>query len=419
MSVIKHGEVTVSYQHTGFIERVGVKTGPNGVAVLRALLDSANLKTRECRPSIATICARTALSESTVKRALGALSEHGFVAVNKRAAESGRQLSNCYTIMDRKLVENEGPKLMIRALKSYGRRSFAADAQDSSSGAEGFTQPPLELNVLESKAKGVKATALDLASGLRPSTKPRHEPAADAGGYVRPDAGSPNDQATATATVLAKSKVIHRTEYGWWIPRTGSFRTHEEPVFYQGRTENGAQAKATTTSKTKAATTSRATSTDAHPPAPRGAGSAHTAGAVPRSLADPTRDTPAAPKAAHRPRQRAPRATDPFFNLFGELVLKGQPTSRDRGLAGEFASRCVGNHVTERALRDWRHDLTVTGEAKFLRPYNAWAMFAPWWDKRIGKYIETPGMPSELERFGGAGSGEQWAHIRYGLTAER
>lgn len=411
MSVIKHGEVTVSYQHTGFIERVGVKTGPNGVAVLRALLDSANLKTRECRPSIATICARTALSESTVKRALGALSEHGFVAVNKRAAESGRQLCNSYTIMDRKLVESEGPKLMIRALKSYGRRSFAADAQDSSSEAEGFTQTPLELNVLESKAKGVKATALDLASGLRPSTKSRHEPAADAGGYVRPEAGSPNDHGQDEPKPKPRS-AFKRTAHGWWIP--------VEPVFCQKRRNtNGAKTKTTATSKTEAATTSRATSADAHPAPPRGAGSAHVAGAGPRSVADPTRDTPAAPNAAHRPRQRAPRPTDPFFNLFGELVLKGQPTSRDRGLAGEFASRCVGNQVTERALRDWRHDLTVTGEAKFLRPYNAWAMFAPWWDKRIGKYIETPGMPSELERFGGAGSGEQWAHIRYGLTAER
>lgn len=414
MSVIKHGEVTVSYQHTGFIERVGVKTGPNGVSVLRALLDSANLKTRECRLKISTLCARTALSESTVQRSLRSLSEHGFVTINSRASESGRQLCNSYTIMDRKLVESEGPKLMIRALKSYSRRSFAADGEGSVSEWEGVTQPPLELNVLESKAKGVKATALDLASGLRPSTKSRHGPAADAGGYVRPEAGSPNGSGHDEPKPKPRS-AFKRTAHGWWIPIS--------PVFFQQRPNNGAKAKATATSKAQATTKTTATSTTStppppKPPAPRAADRA-AAGAEPRSVADPCQDTHDASKGPQRQRQRAPRPSDPFFNLFGELVLKGKIVARHRGLAGEFAANCVQGRVTERAVRDWRAYLDHTGDAKYLRPYNAWMMFADWWQKRIGKYVQTPGQPSDIERSGGAGSFERWAHIRYGIPAER
>lgn len=415
MSTVDHGQVTVSFQHTGFIERVGIKTGPNGIAVLRALLDHANLETRECRLKISTLCARTALSESTVQRSLRSLSEHGFVTINSRAAESGRQLCNSYTIMDRKLVESEGPKLMIRALKSYSRRSFAADAEGSVSEREGVTQPPLELNVLESKAKGVKATALDLASGLRPSTKSRHEPAADAGGYVRPEAGSPNGSGHDEPKPKPRS-AFKRTARGWWIP--------VEPVFcQQRRNTNGAKAKTTATSKAQATAKTTATSTASTPPPPKPpaplAADRAAAGAEPRLLADPCQDTPDASKGPQRPRQRAPRESDPFFNLFGELVLGGQPTARDRGLAGEFASRCVANRVTERAVRDWRNYLEHTGEAKFLRRHNAWAMLLPWWQKRIGKYVETPGELSDIERSGGAGSFEKWAHIRYGIPAER
>lgn len=313
------------------------------------------------------------------------------------------------------LVDMDAVRAGLTAFLKAREESKRERATSSANTHRQFCENAEHIKRVQVKATGATAPVLDLASGLRPSVKSRPGTAADAGGTALHAApgGKP-----AKPQAKPKYEPQYTATGSLWIPRTPDKR-HVEPVFYQGRTENGAQAKATTTSKTKAATTSRATSTDAHPPAPRGAGSAHAAGAGPRSVADPTRDTPAAPNAAHRPRQRAPRPTDPFFNLFGELVLKGQPTSRDRGLAGEFASRCVGNQVTERALRDWRHDLTVTGEAKFLRPYNAWAMFAPWWDKRIGKYIETPGMPSELERFGGAGSGEQWAHIRYGLTAER
>lgn len=263
------------------------------------------------------------------------------------------------------------------------------------------------------------ATALDLASGLRPSVKSRHEPAADAGGYVHPGAGSPNDQATATATVLAKSKVIHRTEHGWWIPRTGSFKTHEELVGFQGRTTNGVKAQATAKPTATATSKAQATSTAGSPtplkrPAPASA-DRPAAGAEAPCAADPTPGRGNATKGPQRPRQRASRPTDPFFNLFGELVLRGQPTSRTRGLAGEFANRCVQNGVTERALRDWRLDLARTGDDRFLRSYNAWEMLVPWWEKRIGKYVQTPGQPSDIERLGGAGSFEKWEHIRYGI----
>lgn len=84
-------------------------------------------------------------------------------------------------------------------------------------------------------------------------------------------------------------------------------------------------------------------------------------------------------------------------------------------MAGEFANRCVQNGVTERALRDWRLDLARTGDDRFLRSYNAWEMLVPWWEKRIGKYVQTPGQPSDIERLGGAGSFEKWEHIRYGI----
>lgn len=269
------------------------------------------------------------------------------------------------------------------------------------------------------KATGADAPVLDLASGLRPSTKSRHGPAADAGRTARPAAsgGEP-------AKSRAKSTYTPQyTETGsLWIPRS-PVKKKAEPVFFQQRPNNGAKAKTTATSKAQATAKTTATSTTSTPPPPKPpapcAADRAAAGAEPRSVADPTRDTPGASKGPQRRRQRAPRPTDPFFNLFGELVLGGQPTARDRGLAGEFASRCVASRVTEKALRDWRAYLTHTGEVKFLRPYNAWAMFLPWWEKRIGKYVQTPGQPSDIERSGGAGSFERWAHIRYGIPVER
>ena len=425
MSSNKDSQVTVSFQHTGFVERAGAETGFIGVAVLRALLDYANHDTRLCWPSVGTLCTRTALSENSVLKGLRLLREHGFIKTSQRM-EKGRQTTNEYEIMDRELVAHEAPLVMIRILKVIG---FSASDRAAARRGEGARRAPHELNDVESKAKGVKATALDLASGLRPSTKSRHEPAADAGGYVRPGAGSPNGSGHAHDEAKPKPRsAFKRTARGWWIP--------VEPVFcQQRRNTNGAKAKTTATSKTKATakttatskaqTTAKTTATSKasappppKPPAPRAAGRA-AAGAEPRSVADPSQDTPDTSKGPQRQRQRAPRPTDPFFNLFGELVLGGQPTTRDRGLAGEFASRCVANRVTERALRDWRAYLTHTGEVKFLRPYNAWAMFLPWWEKRIGKYVETPGQLSDIERSGGAGSFERWAHIRYGIPAER
>lgn len=412
MSVIKHGEVTISFQHTGFIERVGIKTGPNGVAVLRALLDHANLKTRECRLSIATICARTALSESSVQRAIRALSEHGFVVISKRLAESGRQLSNSYTVMDRKLVESNGPKLMIRALKSYSRRCPETDSPSFSPAAGGVTLPPLELNVVESKALDVKGSR---PSGSNAFTSSSAATASGSNDRDPQGAGANGDDHGEEAKPTKRS-AFKRTARGFWIP--------VEPVFcQQRRNTNGAKAKTTATSKAQATAKTTATSTAStppppKPPAPRAAGRA-AAGAGALSVADPTPDTPAPSEAPQRPRQRAPRPSDKFFNLFGELVLKGAVVARHRGLAGEFATNCVHGQVTEKALRDWRAYLDHTGDAKFLRPYNAWVMFAPWWEKRIGKYIQTPGRPSDLERFGGAGSSERWAHIRYGIPAEQ
>lgn len=420
---VVHGAVTVSVQHTGFIERVGIKTGPNGVAVLRALLDHANHDTRECQPKIDTICARTALSESSVKRALGSLSDHGFITIAKRTAESGRQISNSYTIMDKHLVRDEGIKYMIRIVRSSGWRARNAERWDATAVGEGVTQPPLEHRVLESKAKGVKATptststALDLDSGFQPSPKSRHEPAADAGGSMRSGAGSTNGKGTVKPK--PKPGYRHTPSGGLWVPWTG---TQEELVVFQGRTANGVQATTTTEPTTTATSKAQATSTAGSPtppkpPAPRVAAEPPPAGAEPRSVADPSLGRGNAPKGPQRPRKRAPRESDPFFRLFGELVLRGEPTSRTRGLAGEFASRCVTNGVVEKALRDWRDDLTRTGDAKFLRAYNAWDMFVTWWEKRIGKYVQAGGV-SELERNAGAGLGEKWAHLRYGVPRE-
>ncbi len=409
MSTDTKSKVTVSFQHTGFIERAGEETGFIGVAVLRALLDHANHNTRACRPSVGTLCARTALSENSVLKGLRLLREHGFIRVSQRHTENGRQTTNEYVIIDRELVADEAPRAMIRILKVIG---FSASDRAAARRGEGARRADLGLNVVESKAKGVKATAtaLDLASGLRPSAKSRHEHAADAGGYVRPEAGSPNDHGQDEPKPKPRS-AFKRTARGWWIPL--------EPVFCQKRRNtNGARTKTTATSKTEAATTSRATSTD-EPPPPRVAGSAPAAGAVPRSLADHTRDAPVAPSASHRPRQRAPRPTDPFFNLFGELVLGGSPTTRTRGLAGEWATRCVENGIPERAIRDWRAELDVSRDVRFLREHNAWQMLLAWWSLRSGKYTQANNGRGALERFGSAGSGEQWAHIRYGIPADK
>lgn len=407
MSVIEHGEVTVSFQHTGFIERAGVKTGFIGVAVLRALLDHANHDTRTGWPSINTLCARTALSENSVLKGLRLLREHGFIKVSSRNAENGRQTTNEYRILDRELVASEGPTIMIRILKVVGFSSADRAAMRSDPDGEGSRHAALEQTGVESsKAKGVKATALDLSSGLRPSDKSRPGPAA---GGTALSAASGGKMAKPTPKPTAWKRTATG---GLWIPVTPCGRKKAVPVGCQGRTDNGVKA----TSKAKA--TSRATSTD-EPPPPRVAGSAPAAGAVPRSLADPTRDAPAAPNAAHRPRQRAPRPTDPFFNLFGELVLGGSPTARTRGLAGEWATRCVENEIPERAIRDWRAELDVSRDVRFLREHNAWQMLFAWWSLRSGKYTQANNGRGALERFGSAGSGEQWAHIRYGIPADK
>ena len=351
------------------------------------------------------ICEWLYISQHALVQARMKLESLGLLRKDRR----GLPAKLCY-LVDMNAVR-AGLTAFLKAREEAKRERTASSANTHRQ----FCENAEHIKRVQVKATGAIAPVLDLASGLRPSVKSRPGTAADAGGtapHTSPG-GKP-----AKPQAKPKYEPQYTATGSLWIPRTPD-KGRVVPVFCQGRTENGVQAKTTAASKAKTATTSRPSSTDAHPPPPRVAADRAAAGAVPRSLAAPGLDTPNAPRGPRRARQRAPRPTDPFFNLFGELVLKGQPTSRDRGLAGEFASRCVGNQVTERALRDWRHDLTVTGEAKFLRPYNAWAMFAPWWDKRIGKYIETPGMPSELERFGGAGSGEQWAHIRYGLTAER
>lgn len=400
----EHGIVTVAIRHTGFLQRAAAKTGSAGVGVLNVLYDYANCRTRHAWPSVDTICLQSGLSKNTVLRGLRDLVSGGFISINARFdPKSGRQTTNHYTILDGESVTKRGLKLMVTILNATGTVAPA-----SPSVGEGATAEPLEHRVLESKAKGVKATALDLSSGLRPSDKSRHEPAAGAGGYVRPEAGSPNDYGQDEPKPRPQS-AFRRTARGWWIP--------VEPVFCQKRRNtNGVQAKATATSKAKA--TSRATSTD-EPPPPRVAGSAPAAGAVPRSLADHTRDTPVAPSASHRPRQRAPRPTDPFFNLFGELVLGGSPTTRTRGLAGEWATRCVENGIPERAIRDWRAELDVSRDVRFLREHNAWQMLLAWWSLRSGKYTQANNGRGALERFGSAGSGEQWAHIRYGIPADK
>lgn len=428
MTVVPHGLLVISFGHTGFIEQAGVKTGPNGVSVLRALLDYANQDSRECFPNIATICARTALSESTVQRTLRSLSDAGFITVNKRFAGNGRQTSNSYTILDGKLVIGKVRREMLRIIKSPNTPPSSANSENWKPAGEGVTERPLEQNVIESKAKGVKATptststALGLDSGFQPSSKPRHEPAADAGGSMRSGAGSTNGQGTAKPKPKPKPGYRHTPSGGLWIPWTG---TQEELVVFQGRTANGVQAtttattKPTTTATSKAQATSTAGSpTPPKPPPPRVAAEPLLAGAEPRSAADPSLGRGNAAKGPQQPRKRAPRESDPFFRLFGELVLGGDPTSRTRGLAGEFASRCVKNGVSERAVRDWYADLERTGELKFLRSNHAWEMLFRWWAKRKGKYVQHPSGQSELERSLGAGQGEKWAHLRYGVPRE-
>ncbi len=314
------------------------------------------------------------------------------------------------------LVDMDAVRAGLTAFLEAREEAKREHATGSANTHRQFCENAEHIKRVHERVTGADAPVLDLASGLRPSTKSRHGPAADAGRTARSAAsgGQPaKPQARATYTPQ------YTATGGLWIPRTPG-KKKVEPVFCQKRRNaNGAKAKAT--SKATATTTSKATSTDTQPqPRPRVAAGRAAAGAEPRLLADPTQDTPEASKGPQRPRQRAPRKSDPFFRLFGELVLRGEPASRTRGLAGEFANRCVENHVTERAVRDWRAYLAQTGEDKFLRSYNAWEMFVPWWDKRAGKYTQAaPGQLSDMERFGGAGSFERWAHIQNGIPAER
>ena len=53
-----------------------------------------------CFPAIATICADTKLSRSTVKRALNDLERAGFVKRLIRHRENGGQTSNLYMLAD-------------------------------------------------------------------------------------------------------------------------------------------------------------------------------------------------------------------------------------------------------------------------------------------------------------------------------
>lgn len=436
MTVIKHGDVTVSYQHTGFIERAGIKTGHVGVAVLRALLDHANHDTRVCFPSIETISARTSLSETSVKKGLRKLEDAGFIETSKRNVEGGRQISNEYRIRDRELVCDAGPLLMIRVLKGLGR----GHADRNPKGGEGSPRAPLELNdveslkALESKAhrpNGLSAydSSLD-ATALGSDTQGQEGARETGNGSVQGnDQGNVQGQGNDYIHIqIVKSQALRRTTRGVWIPRDYDENSNVELLDAliagcQGRTANGVKATATTKPTTTATSKAQATSTAGSPapqkpPPPRVAAEPPAADTEPRSVADPSLGSGDAAKGPQRPRKRAPRESDPFFHLFGELVLRGEPTSRTRGLAGEFASRCVKNGVVERALRDWREDLTRTGDAKFLRAYNAWDMFVTWWEKRIGKYVQHPSGQSELERSLGAGQGEKWASFRYGVPRE-
>lgn len=67
--------------------------------VLAVLCQWTSKDTGECFPSIATVAAHAAISETSVRKAMGGLVKHGAVSIRRRKDEQGVWQSNIYLIL--------------------------------------------------------------------------------------------------------------------------------------------------------------------------------------------------------------------------------------------------------------------------------------------------------------------------------
>ena len=85
--------------HKRIITYYARRYGPDVVMVYLVLKLHENQNTRECFPSLRTICQLSKLSRPTVLKAIRTLEEVGLIEVERRCTKNGRRQVNHYTLL--------------------------------------------------------------------------------------------------------------------------------------------------------------------------------------------------------------------------------------------------------------------------------------------------------------------------------